>query len=166
MSTRNWLSHRFLRKPGTADLRPISRNADSGSPILEGVVFFRVGGGGDERLRLNVDQTLVVQARLRQLKLAFHPKGAYEDDGPLGNGFVAPGFDPVYRGEEHDVKVWPVTQQVGDELPTLVEVLIRTEDGRFRVHPDEIVYLDSRLTHVLIAFLHQSGWGGEDARIQ
>lgn len=116
--------------------------------------------------RLTIDQTLVVQARLRKFKLAFHPIDTHEDDGPLGNGFVAPGFDLVYRGEEHDVKVWPVTQQVGDEIPTLVEVLIRTVLGPFRVHPDEIVYLDSRLTHVLIAFLHQSGWGGENARIQ
>jgi hypothetical protein len=117
-------------------------------------------------LRLAVDQTLVVQARLRQIKLAFHPDSVVDDAGHVHNGFVAPSHDPVYRGEEYDVKVWPVTQQVGDQLPTLVDVLVRTDDGQFRIHSDEVVYIDSRLTHVLIAFLHQNRWGGEDARVQ
>jgi hypothetical protein len=164
MAARSWITNRFLGRPGTAEVRPISRDNESGAPILEGVVLYR--DASDQRLRLAVDQTLVVQARLRQIKLAFHPDSVVDDAGHVHNGFVAPSHDPVYRGEEYDVKVWPVTQQVADQLPTLVDVLVRTDDGQFRIHSDEVVYIDSRLTHVLIAFLHQNRWGGEDARIQ
>jgi hypothetical protein len=165
MSARSWISHLFVGKPGTADLRPISRDNANGAPVLEGVVLYR-DNAADQRLRLDVDQTLVVQARLRQIKLAFHPDSVIDEDGHVHNGFVAPSHDPVYRGEEYEVKVWPVTQQVADQLPTLVDVLVRTDDGQFRIHSEEVVYIDSRLTHVLIAFLHQNRWGGEDARVQ
>ena len=166
MAAREWLTRLFLKKPGTAEVRPVSHSSSNGTAVLDGIVLYRENEGGEGRLRLTVEQATVLQARLRQLKLAFHPE-SYDADAPhYEAGIIAPPHDPVYHGEEHGVKVWPVTQQVGDELPTLVEVLIRVDGKPFQLHPDELVYVDSRPTHILVAFLHENRWGGENAAMQ
>ena len=166
MFARTWLAQRFIRKPGTAEVRPVSRMSNSGAPLLEGVVLYREGKDERHRLRLTTDQAAVVHARLRQIKMAFQPE-TRQAEAPLHvAGVVAPEHDPVYQGDMHAVGVWPITQQIGEELPILVDVLIRADDHQLHLTPDELVYIDSRLTHLLVAFMHQNQWGGEDAHRQ
>jgi hypothetical protein len=38
--------------------------------------------------------------------------------------------------------------------------------GPIHLSPDQVLHVEERLTHITLAFLHDHGWGGEDARNQ
>ena len=70
----------------------------------------------------------------------------------------------------HGAEAWPIAREGTSSRPTLEKVVIESKhpDGHGVVHlsPDQALYIHSRLTQITLAFLHENGWGGEDARAQ
>jgi hypothetical protein len=67
-------------------------------------------------------------------------------------------------------EAWPVISDDAALPVDLEKVVIVSEhpDGRGAVHlaPDQALCVEEFLTHITLDFLHDTGWGGEDARSQ
>jgi len=67
-------------------------------------------------------------------------------------------------------EAWPVVDEGVGIPPDLEKVVVESNrpGGRASIHlsPEQALYVEERLTHITLDFLHDKGWGGEDARSQ
>jgi hypothetical protein len=67
-------------------------------------------------------------------------------------------------------EAWPVFDESAGIPSDLEKVVVESDrpDARSSIHlsPEQALYVEERLTHITLDFLHDKGWGGEDAQTQ
>jgi hypothetical protein len=150
-----------------AEAWPISREGTGYRPILEQVIIKSRHPEGSGVIRLTPDQALYAQSRLSIISMAYlHGR----------NGEVHRlGIDQLPVDHESHLstcgaKVWPISHGAEDSPAVLEQVVVESEHpqghGVIHLSPEQARYIHSRLSQITIAFLHENGWGGEDARVQ
>jgi hypothetical protein len=153
-----------------ADVRPVSHESRDGRHCLEKVVVISHHADGPGAVELTVDQALYVQSRLSQIAVTFLPhhqcSGQHSHDRPTTH----PDDPAVHTLARCGAEAWPILCD-GPEFPPDLEKVVIASDcqgGRGPIHlsPEQALYVEERLTHISLVFLHDKGWGGEDARNQ
>ena len=158
-----------MHKLGThgAEAWPIAREGTSYRPTLEKVVIESKHPDGRGVVRLSSDQALYAHSRLSHITMAFL-HGRVDRVDHLGVDRVPD--DHLHMLSRCGAKVWPISHEETDLPPVLEKVVIESDHpdghGVVQLSPDQALYIHSRLTHITLAFLHENGWGGEDARAQ
>jgi hypothetical protein len=139
------------------DARPIERIGPYGEQVLDEVIVESVHPTGRGRVHLTPDQALALLGRLTQLDAAFF--------------HGAPPIDFVIHEVTHTADgelAWPVVRTNGHGTLECEEVIVADGAGLGAVHlsPDQVRYLERRLTALTLAYLHENAWGGEDSRSQ
>jgi hypothetical protein len=106
---------------------------------------------GHGRVDLDNLQAEHIHARLSQIDFAFTHRLQTE---PLVTTLSRCGADAL-----------PVTTIENDEV-RLLALVIQNGDGKVYRAPDEIAPVRKQLEHVVVEYLHDQGWGGEDGRNQ
>ena len=88
-----------------------------------------------------------------------HRQATTHPDGPAVHTLASCGAE-----------AWPVVGEGALIPPDLEKVVVESDrpDGRASIHlsPEQVLCIEERLTHITLDFLHDKGWGGEDARSQ
>jgi hypothetical protein len=71
---------------------------------------------------------------------------------------------------KYAAEAWPISREDTGYGPISEKVVIESEHpdahGDIRLAPDQARYIQCRLSHITLTFLHENVWGGEDARGQ
>ena len=158
-----------LNKCG-AEAWPISREVPKGWPVLEKVVVACEHADGCGSVHLSADQALYVHSRLSQIAGAFLPHHYWGGQHPHDQPTTHPNEPTVHELAKCGAEAWPIASEGIGIPPDLEKVVVESDHpgGRGPIHlsPDQALYIQDRLTHISLAFLHDKGWGGEDARSQ
>jgi hypothetical protein len=151
-------------------VRPISHVSRSGKPLLEQVVVMTDHADGRGVIHLTADQALYLQSRLSQIAVAYLPHHQCDGRHPHNCPTTHPGGSVTRSLPRCGAEAWPVITEDAALPVDLEKVLVVSEhpDGRGALHlsPDQVLCLEEWLTQVAIQYLHDKGWGGEDARDQ
>jgi hypothetical protein len=150
-----------------AEAWPISREGFGYRPILEQVIIKSNHPDGNGIIRLTPDQALYVHSRLSIIAIAF----LHGHNGQVHR------FGVHHLPEDHvdmlsmcGAKVWPISHEIDGAPAVLEQVVIESEHpqghGVIHLSPDQARYIQSRLSQITLAFLHENVWSGEDARVQ
>jgi hypothetical protein len=153
-----------------AEAWPISNAGQDGRHLLEQVVVASEHADGRGAVHLSPDQALYVQSRLSQIAVAYFPHHRSNGRHPHDQQTTHAGCLDSHTVAPCGAEAWPVIGD-GAAVPADVEkVLVVSDhrDGRGAVHlsPDQALYIEERLSRIALEFLHDKGWGGEDARNQ
>lgn len=158
-----------LRQYG-ADVWPISHEGHDGRHFLEEIVVTSDHADGPGAVHLTVDQAIYVQSRLSQIAVTFLPHHRGTGEHPHDRRTTHPDGPAVHPLANCGAEAWAVLNEGASERTDLEKVVIESDcaSGRGPIHlsPEQALYVEERLTHVSLAFLHDKGWGGEDARGQ
>jgi hypothetical protein len=153
-----------------AEACPISHAGVGGRHKLEQIVIASDHADGRGSVHLTVDQALYVQSRLSQIAVTFLPHHLCNGQHPHDQATTHPDGPAVHHLATCGAEAWPIATD-GAGLPAdLEKVVIESDrpDGRGPTHlsPEQVLCIEERLTHIALDFLHDKGWGGEDARNQ
>jgi hypothetical protein len=165
---RRWVMN--MRLNYSAEVRPISHEGRDGRHFLEMVVVKSDHADGRGAVHLTVDQALYVQSRLSQIAVSYLPhhecNGQHAPDHPTTH----PDGPAVRTLARCGAEAWPILCDSPDLLADLEKVVIESDCqsgcGPIHLSPAQALYVEERLTHISLDFLHDKGWGGEDARNQ
>ena len=130
---------------------PVTRS-DAGWKRLEAVeITSRHPTYGDGAVRLDPMQVEHIHARLSQIDFAF---SHHIQSGQLVTSLSACGAEAL-----------PVSRIEGDTV-TLDALVIQKDQSRVYLTPSEITAVRNDLERIVIDYLHDNGWGGEDASRQ
>ncbi len=149
---------------------PVAAEGGGHQRMLIKVVVESAHPLGHGRLHLSADQALSLHGRLTHIAAVFL-HGARADGPP-----TAPA-DPALRPDDLEVRLgrsgveaWPLSRPGADGRPVLDVVLVESvhPDGHgvVRLSPEQALAIRDRLEQILLAYLHENVWGGEDARRQ
>jgi hypothetical protein len=149
---------------------PISHVSRSGQHGLEQVVVMSDHADGRGVIHLTADQALYVQGRLSQIAVAYLPQHQCDGRHPHDRPTAHPN-GPRARTLPHcGAEAWPVISDGSSPPVDLEKVVVISEhaDGSGVLHlsPDQLLCLQELLTDITLDFLHDTGWGGENARDQ
>jgi hypothetical protein len=165
---RRWVMTK-LSKCG-AEAWPISHEGPRGRPVLEKVVVACEHADGNGSVHLTADQALYVHSRLSQIAGAFLPHHYWSGRHPHDQATTHPDGPAVHELAMCGAEAWPIASEGMEKPPDLEKVVVESNHpgGRGPIHlsPGQTLYIQDRLTHITLAFLHDKGWGGEDARSQ
>ena len=103
---------------------------------------------GDGTVRLSPTQLEHIHARLSQIDFAF---SHHIQNGQLVTSMSACGAEAL-----------PLTRIDGDEV-ALDALVIQNDRSRVYLAPDDVAELKNTLERIVVEYLHDNGWGGEDA---
>jgi hypothetical protein len=106
---------------------------------------------GNGKVRLDPVQTEHIHARLSQIDFAFSHH--------IQTGQLVTSLSPC------GAEALPVSRIEGDTV-TLDALVIQKDQARVYLTPAEITAVRKDLERIVIDYLHDNGWGGEDARRQ
>lgn len=153
-----------------AEAWPVSHAGRDGRRSLETIVVMSDHADGRGAVHLTADQALYVQSRLSQIAVTFLPHHRCDGAHPHRQATKHPDGPVVHTLARCGAEAWPVVSEDAGRLPDLEKVVVESDrpDGRAAVHlsPEQALYVEERLTHITLDFLHDKGWGGEDARSQ
>jgi hypothetical protein len=153
-----------------AEAWPVSHAGRDGRRSLETIVVMSEHADGRGAVHLTADQALYVQSRLSQIAVTFLPHHRCNGEHPHRQATTHPDGPAVHTLASCGVEAWPVVGEDAGLLPDLEKVVVESDcpDGRASIHlsPEQALYVEERLTHITLDFLHDKGWGGEDARSQ
>jgi hypothetical protein len=153
-----------------AEAWPISHAGRNGRRQLDQIVVMSEHGDGRGAVHLTADQALYVQSRLSQIAVMFLPHHHCNGAHPANQATTHPDIPAIHPLAECGAEAWPVVSEGAELPPDLEKVVVESDrpDGRASVHlsPEQALYVEERLTHITLDFLHDKGWGGEDARSQ
>lgn len=153
-----------------AEAWPISHEGREGRRSLETIVVMSEHADGRGAVHLTADQALYVQSRLSQIAVTFLPHHRCNGVHPHLQATTHPDGPAVHTLASCGAEAWPVFGEDAGIPPDLEKVVVESDrpDGRASIHlsPEQALYVEERLTHITLDFLHDKGWGGEDARIQ
>jgi hypothetical protein len=153
-----------------AEAWPISHENGRGRPTLDKVIVASEHADGSGTVHLSADQALYVQSRLSQIAGAFFPHHHSNGNHPHEQATMHPDGPAVHTLAGCGAEAWPIASESADIPPDLEKVVIECDcpggQGPIHLSPDQVLYVQDRLTHITLAFLHDKGWGGEDARNQ
>jgi hypothetical protein len=119
---------------------------------LEAVeIFSRHAPSGSGSVRLDPIQAEHIHARLSQIDFAFRHD--------IQTGELVTSLSPC------GAEALPVSRIEGDTV-TMDGLVIKTAQARLFLSPDEVTTVKNELERIVIDYLHDSVWGGEDARRQ
>jgi hypothetical protein len=153
-----------------ADVRPVSHEGRDGRRNLETIVVVSDHADGRGAVHLTAEQALYVQSRLSQIAVTFLPHHRCDGAHSHRQATTHPDGPVVHTLARCGAEAWPVVSE-DVALPADLEKVVVVSDrpgGRASVHlsPEQALYVEERLTHITLDFLHDKGWGGEDARDQ
>jgi hypothetical protein len=153
-----------------AEAWPISHAGRDGRRQLEQIVVMSEHGDGRGAVHLTADQALYVQSRLSQIAVMFLPHHRCNGAHLSNQATTHPDRSVVHPLAVCGAEAWPVVSEDEGFPRDLEKVVIESDrpDGRASIHlsPEQALYVEERLTHLTLDFLHDKGWGGEDARSQ
>jgi hypothetical protein len=153
-----------------AEAWPISRENGGRRPVLEQIIVASEHGDGRGALHLTPDQALYVQSRLTQIAITYLPHHQWNGQHPHEQATTHPNGPADHTLAPCGAAVWPILGAGADLMPDLEQVVIASDQsggsGPIHLSPDQVLHIEARLTHITLAFLHDNGWGGEDARDQ
>lgn len=153
-----------------AEARPISHESVEGRHILEQIVIASDHADGCGSVHLTVDQALYIQSRLSQIAVTFLPHHQCNGLHPHHQATAHPDGPPAHDLGTCGAEAWPIACEGAGLLADLEKVVVESDrpDGCGPIHlsPEQVLCIEERLTHMALAFLHDKGWGGEDARNQ
>ena len=119
---------------------------------------------------LTVDQALYVQSRLSQIAVAFLPHHQCKGAHPRDQATTHPNGPALHTVALCGAEAGPVIRYE-TALPAHLETVVIESDrlgarGPINLSPEQALYVEERLTHIALDFLHDKGWGGEDAYSQ
>jgi hypothetical protein len=125
---------------------------------------------GRGSVHLTADQALYVQSRLSQIAVTFLPHHQCNGAHPHGQATMHPDAPLVRTLPLCGAEAWPIASESVGPSTDLEKVVVESDrpNGRASIHlsPEQALYVEERLTHITLDFLHDKGWGGEDARSQ
>ena len=125
---------------------------------------------GRGAVHLTADQALYVQSWLSQIAVTFLPHHRCNGVHLHRQATTHPDGPAVHTLASCGAEAWPVVGEGVGIPPDLEKVVVESDrpDGRASVHlpPEQALYVEERLTHITLDFLHDKGWGAEDARTQ
>jgi hypothetical protein len=146
---------------------PVSHENRDGRHRLEKVVVMSDHADGRGAVDLTVDQALYVQSRLSQIAVTFLPHHRSNGAHPRNHVTTHPDGPLVHKLATCGAEVWPVTSDDAALLADLEKVMIESDRpsarGPIHLSPEQALYVEERLTQIALDFLHDQGWGGEDA---
>jgi hypothetical protein len=152
------------------DVWPVSHESRDGRHLLEKVVIRSDHADGRGALELTVDQALHVQGRLSQIAVTFLPHHQSTGTHPRHQTTTHPDGPAVHTLAACGAEAWPV---ICDEtaLPADLEKVVVESDrpharGPIHLSPEQVLYVEECLQRIAFEYLHDHGWGGEDARSQ
>lgn len=132
-------------------VQPLTRRA-AGWTALEAVrIQTHHPDLGNGAIYLDPIQTEYIHARLSQIEFAFLHN---IDGGTLVTTLNSCGAEAL-----------PVSRIEGD-IVSLQGIVLRRGDERAYLVPEQIGEVRQQLEQIILEFLHDNGWGGEDARSQ
>jgi hypothetical protein len=153
-----------------AEAWPVSHESPRGWPVLEKVIVACEHADGGGSVHLTTDQAIYVHSRLSQVTASFLPHHHWNGQHPHDQPTTHPGGPAVHELAMCGAEVWPVTGESTGVALDLEKVVVESDHpgghGPIHLSPDQTLYIQDRLTHITLAFLHDKGWGGEDARSQ
>ena len=153
-----------------AEAWPVSHAGRDGRRQLEQIVVMSEHGDGRGAVHLTADQALYVQSRLSQIAVRFLPHHHCNGAHPHRQVTTHPDGPAVHTLASCGAEAWPVFVEGPGIPPDLEKVVVESDrpDGRASIHlsPEQSLYVEERLTHITLDFLHDKGWGGEDAQSQ
>jgi hypothetical protein len=153
-----------------AEAWPVSHAGRDGRRSLETIVVMSEHADGRGAVHLTADQALYVQSRLSQIAVTFLPHHRSNGMHPHGQATTHPDGPAVHTLASCGAEAWPVFVEGAGILADLEKVVVESDrpDGRASIHlsPEQALYVEERLTHITLDFLHDKGWGGEDAYAQ
>jgi hypothetical protein len=148
----------------------VSHEGRDGRHFLEKVVVMSDHADGRGAVHLTADQALYVQSRLSQIAVMFLPHHRCNGAHPSNQVTTHPDRPAVHPLAICGAEAWPVVSEDAGLPPDLEKVVVESDrpNGRASIHlsPEQALYVEERLTHITLDFLHDKGWGGEDARSQ
>jgi hypothetical protein len=153
-----------------AEAWPISHAGLGGRHKLEQIVIASDHADGRGSVHLTVDQALYVQSRLSQIAVTFLPHHLCNGQHPHDQATTHPDGPAVHHLATCGAEAWPIATD-GAGLPADLEKVVIESDrpegcGPTHLSPDQVLCIEERLSHITLDFLHDKGWGGEDARNQ
>ena len=152
-----------------AEAWPVSHAGRGGRRSLETIVVMSEHADSRGAVHLTADQDLYVQSRLSQIAVTFHPHHRSNGAHPHCQATKHQDGPTVHTLARCGAEAWQVVSADAALFPDLEKVVESDcPDGRAVVHlsPEQALYVEERLTHITLDFLHDKGWGGEDARDQ
>jgi hypothetical protein len=137
---------------------------------LEAIVVMSEHADGRGSVQLTADQALYVQSRLSQIAVAFLPHHQCNGHHPYNKATAHPNGPVIQPLAQCGAEAWPVVSEDIGVSADLEKVVVESDRplGHASIHlsPEQALYLEERLTRITLDFLHDKGWGGEDARAQ
>ena len=153
-----------------AEAWPISHEGREGRQNLETIVVMSEHADGRGAVHLTADQALYVQSRLSQIAVTFLPHHRCNGVHPYRQATTHPDGPAVHTLASCRAEAWPVFVEAAGISLDLEKVVVESDrpDGRASIHlsPEQALYVEERLTHITLDFLHDKSWGGEDAHAQ
>jgi hypothetical protein len=153
-----------------AEAWPISHEGPYGRPVLEKIIVASEHADRSSSVHLTADQAVYVHSRLSQIACAFLPQHCWNGQHPHDQPTSHPDGPATHELAKCGAEAWPIASEGPEIRPDLEKVVVESNrpEGPGPVHlsPDQVLYVHNRLTHITLAFLHDKGWGGEDARNQ
>ena len=153
-----------------AEAWPISHEGREGRQNLETIVVMSEHADGRGAVHLTADQALYVQSRLSQIAVTFLPHHRCNGVHPYRQATTHPDGPAIHTLASCGAEAWPVFVEAAGISLDLEKVVVESDcpDGRASIHlsPEQALYVEERLTHITLDFLHDKSWGGEDAHAQ
>ena len=149
---------------------PVAAEGGGHQRMLIKVVVESAHPLGHGRLHLSAEQGIFLHSRLTQIAAVYL-------HGDLAGGSPTAPPDPALRPDDLEVRLgrsgveaWPLCRPGADGRPVLDVVLVESvhPDGHgvVRLSPEQTIAIRDQLEQILLAYLHENVWGGEDARRQ
>ena len=153
-----------------AEAWPTSHVGRDGRRTLDAVFVTSEHGDGRGAVRLTADQALHVQGRLSQIAVTYLRHHRCNGEHPHDRTTIHPDGPAVHALGSCGAEAWPILSDDPTIRADLEKVVIESDhpNGRASVHlsPAQALHVEERLTRIALDFLHDKGWGGEDARSQ
>jgi len=153
-----------------AEAWSINHAGRDGRRSLETIIVMSEHADGRGAVHLTADQALYVQSRLSQIAVSFLPHHRCDGAHPYRQATTHPDGPTVHTLASCGAEAWPVFVDGAGTPPDLEKVVVESDrpDGRASIHlsPEQALYVEERLTHITLDFLHDKSWGGEDAHAQ
>jgi hypothetical protein len=125
---------------------------------------------GHARLHLSAEQGIFLHSRLTQIAAVYL-------HGDVADGSPPDLPDPSLRPDDLEVRLgrtgveaWPLCRAGAGDRPVLDVVLVESvhPDGHgvVRLSPEQTLAVRDQLEQILLGYVHENVWGGEDARRQ
>jgi hypothetical protein len=146
---------------------PIGYEAQNSLPMLRKIVIASKRPHDKAKVHLTPEQALYAQARMSVIKSAIQG-GHLASIRHLGSARLPD--DHADHLKSCGAKVWTISEQADATHELVTQVVIESSHpdgyGMVSLSPVEALHIADRLTQITLAFLHDSAWGGEDARNQ